>query len=154
MNDDFYFLRDVRADDVPPYRNGTLTAHIDWRQYTPSVYLDSLRKTEAQLKRAGMPVVDFELHMPMPLNRRVLADVLDDFTFDWSGFPAPCFRSLYGNARRLPGVRAPRGDGKIDEPLAGAEICRRLDEQPFFSTGPGGMNPDMELTLARLFPPL
>lgn len=152
MNDDFYFLEDRRIDDIPLYRQGTLPMHIEWREHTGNPYVESLKKTASALASKGLPQVDFELHAPIRYQKDVLAAVLDDFNFDWSGHRGLLVRSLYGNYLRSHGV--PLEDCKIDFPIERAEIDRRLRNRPYFSLGPGGCTPDMELKLHELFPPV
>lgn len=88
MNDDFYILKPVKEYK---YYNGFLEDKIGTHifQYGNSSYARALKGARKQLQRMGVQEpLNYEVHMPMVLNKANLVQVLD-----LSLSP----RSLYGN---------------------------------------------------------
>jgi hypothetical protein len=150
MNDDFFFLAPVDISEIPYYRQGTLPQHIEWREERGGAYLETLRNTERILRHKNLPVVDFELHVPIRFKKGPLSNVLDDDYFDWSPRAGLCFRSLYCNLLGIKGQ--PIGDVKIDAPLERSELDRRMADNTFLSIGPAACTKTMETVLKERFP--
>lgn len=151
MNDDFFILRDLEARSIPMYRSGTIQQHIDWRECNNpnSPYVGALKDTQRELERAGHPTVDFEVHVPAPLRRSILKEVVGDDEYNWSGQWGLLPRSLYGNFAGFKG--SPMMDVKVDSPLTEDELVRRTTSADFLSTGKGGLNQVMFKRLSKLF---
>lgn len=139
MNDDFYLLKDMSAENFPAYRIGNLRSHIEWRQpnQPDSPYTKALIMTEKALLQQKLPTIDFEAHVPISFKKQALLDVLDDDIFDWSTECGLCFRSLYGNRQGFKGERTM--DVKIDEPFTRDALEEQTKRQSFLSTGPGAI---------------
>lgn len=144
MNDDFFFLRDVDANSIPLYRQGTIAEHLEWRSEVKSTYSRALEITNAVLRDGGFPTLDFEVHVPIPLNKEKLRGALQEIA------PGALLRSTYANRNREPGVLL--SDCKLDSPLTYEEIERRTAERDFFSLGDGGINTDMKKFLEKRYP--
>lgn len=103
MNDDFYIMRPVI--NLGHYNSGPLINKID-KYYTinpKSTYLNILETTYRVLKNLGFEEpIDYELHIPMPMEKSKLARVLS-YQILW--------RSAYGNMFNV-GGRA-RRDVKV-----------------------------------------
>lgn len=114
MNDDFFINQPT--DRIEPHTAGTLQEHIDRieRNYrnAPTTYTIELRRAQRVLEEAGLTTNSYELHIPMIINRKKLAETLAAFP------PRHATRSLYGNLHQIGGTRAK--DCKIIRP-----------EQPF-----------------------
>lgn len=91
MNDDFFTLKKLKT--VPVWNAGTL-------QETLAFYADAgsknlgyhrlLAYSDKGLRRLGVPrPLDYELHVPMPMKKSKLAEVIDHKNILW--------RSAYGN---------------------------------------------------------
>lgn len=114
MNDDFFINQPT--SEIKPATAGTLQDHIERieRNYrnSPTAYTIELRRAQRVLEEAGLPTNSYELHIPMIINRKKLAETLAAFP------PRHATRSLYGNLHRIGGTR--QIDCKIIKP-----------EQPF-----------------------
>lgn len=89
MNDDFFVINPVK--DIKTYHGGDLMAKIKLRrEITPtSKYPDLLLKAYRALQRRGIEVIlDYDIHVPMPMTKTGLKEALDMGT-QW--------RSTYGN---------------------------------------------------------
>lgn len=101
MNDDFFINQPITR--IEPAIAGTLQQHIERieRNYrnAPTTYTIELRRAQRVLEEAGLPTNSYELHIPMIINRKKLAETLAFFT------PRHATRSLYGNLNRVGGSR-------------------------------------------------
>jgi hypothetical protein len=89
MNDDFYIINKV--DFVPYMYSGTLDTKIKIREdlFTGNSYLTLLKQTLSSIsRRSKKPILDYELHVPMVMEKKKLSKVLM-----FSGL----WRSVYGN---------------------------------------------------------
>ena len=88
MNDDFFFIK--RLDYIPYYISGTLQDKIDLYETNnvSASYVNRLYDLERHCKRFKNPPLDFELHVPIRVNKKMLAKVIDDNVM---------WRSNYGN---------------------------------------------------------
>lgn len=94
FNDDFFILQDI-VDDFA-FDRGQLRKHINQlyrRIGYNSAYAKMLIATETTLKAAGLPTVDYTMHLPMLIDKQQALAVLQHFRGVDVGF-----RSLYGNA--------------------------------------------------------
>lgn len=93
FNDDFFVMKPVAT--LPPFEYGSLDdlcKRIERKNGgRPTQYTLKLRETESILKRGGYPTYNFELHVPIILNRRRLRKIIEAYP-DTKGT-----RSLYGN---------------------------------------------------------
>jgi hypothetical protein len=88
MNDDFIFVREI--DDIKHYYGGTLRDKVlQYRKHKASpAYVTQLVDLYRFLKHRGKTMLDFELHVPMPVQKDLLIQVLGDEVM---------WRSNYGN---------------------------------------------------------
>ena len=97
MNDDFYIINKV--DSVPYMYSGTLDTKIKIREdlFTGNSYITLLRQTLSILsRRSKNPILDYELHVPMVMEKKKLFKVLK-----FSGL----WRSAYGNMFEVGGIK-------------------------------------------------
>jgi hypothetical protein len=108
MNDDFFITHKI--DKVETYYSGTLYDMVDRIEKTCNAYnmdrsyLNRVTRTYTYIKnkfRIPQPL-NYELHMPMPMQKKKLKDVL--------GIPA-LWRSAYGNKHNVAGILS--GDVKV-----------------------------------------
>ena len=96
MNDDFYILNKV--DNVPYMHGGMLSKKIStYNELTGNTrYVLMLKKTFANLSRKlGNNVLDYELHVPMVMQKEKLLKIIDVPDF---------WRSRYGNMFNVGGI--------------------------------------------------
>lgn len=129
MNDDFFVLRPV--DRVPARHAGSLDA---WLGSLPahSPTAKRMRATWDALSYVCRgPMLSWELHMPMVVDRRLLAEVMEyaDMWRARNRSEPLCKRTLYGNYALLGGEQAP--DCKIRDkttvPTADQPLVSTLD---------------------------
>jgi hypothetical protein len=97
MNDDFYIINKV--DSVPYMYAGTLNDKIEQREdiFSGNTYTTLLRKTLGSLSRKKLDfVLDYELHVPMIMEKRKLEKVL---------MLSGLWRSVYGNIFNVGGIQ-------------------------------------------------
>ena len=97
MNDDFYIINKV--DSVPYMYSGTLDKKIKVREdlFSGNSYTGLLRQTLNGLFRKTKAIVlDYELHVPMIMEKKKLSKVLM-----FSGL----WRSVYGNTFKVGGIK-------------------------------------------------
>lgn len=94
MNDDFYFLK--KTKNIPNYHGGYLKNKIDeYSELQAIQYSQLLRQTYKDLKKQGIKEpLDYELHVPMVMNKKLLLK-----SIDLAYFP----RSAYGNINNIEG---------------------------------------------------
>lgn len=107
FNDDFYVMKPT--DKLPPRYWGTLGEKVELMEemYGSTRWSRLLEQAEKKLKEYGYETYDFELHVPMIMNKERLAEVINKFP------GTPCKRSLYGNYFRLYMDGEEKPDGKI-----------------------------------------
>ena len=93
FNDDFFVLQPV--ENLPPFSYGTLPQlcrRVEAKNGgKPTPYTKSLERTTKALQDAGLTIQNFELHVPIILNRKNLLSIIEQFP-ETKGT-----RSLYGN---------------------------------------------------------
>lgn len=90
MNDDFFILEPT---DIKNYNRGTLTEHLNIR--ATDSYSSGLRSTKEICKNYGE--LDFELHIPMLVNRLKLKQAIEELIPIISTSKKVMIRSYYGN---------------------------------------------------------
>ncbi len=88
MNDDFFFLK--RLNKIPNYISGTLKDKIFYyeeNEASPS-YVSRLIDLRTHCKRFNKEPLDFELHVPISINKKLLSRVVQENVM---------WRSNYGN---------------------------------------------------------
>lgn len=97
FNDDFYIIKPL--GDLPHYYDGTLADLANFientRDMVQSPYTERLYHNIALLEERGLETHNFELHIPMLINRKKALKIFEEFP------ECPLFRSLYGNYYNL-----------------------------------------------------
>ena len=118
FNDDFFVLEPVNG---LPYMYKGLLAD---RQPINSTYMRMLKVTEDQLTKAGLPTLDYAIHVPMLINKQKAQILFQRFPYN------PMFRCLYVNYWQVGGERV--SDVKIYDrltlPAKGQSLCSTVDE--------------------------
>jgi hypothetical protein len=86
MNDDFFFLK--YRNSMPVFHGGLLKDKIDnYSVLGARKYAELLRKTYKDLLRQGIKdPLDYDLHVPMPMNKQLLSKSIDKAYFPRSGY--------------------------------------------------------------------
>jgi hypothetical protein len=141
MNDDFYVLQPTELDY---YYSGTLDERVK-RISTKSpnnLYSNRLIKTMHELQDLGIPEpLDYELHIPMKLDKKGLAEALD----------FPQFRSAYGNLNDVGGQKTP--DVKVYSSKLYSDLSYNWTvDSKFLSSDDGSFSTLRQKLLGPLFP--
>ena len=99
MNDDFFIIKKINSIDQ--FYNGLLSDKINrFTQITgSSMYIKKLITTNKKLIDLGIKnPIDYELHVPMPMSRSGLLDVI-------TKYPECLWRSMYGNLFSVGGTQ-------------------------------------------------
>jgi hypothetical protein len=145
MNDDFIFVRKV--EHIKHYYGGTLSDKIlIYRKHKASPsYIRQLIDLYRFLKRRSKTLLDFELHVPMPVSKTLLAKIVNDEVM---------WRSNYGNRFVLEDTIEQIDDVKVYN--GGNLSFKSYDylsgEYPFISTQDNSFDTVYNNLLKDLFP--
>lgn len=97
FNDDFFVMKPFEGEYVN-YVDGTLEervikGHHDRNGMNP--YLRTLYKAEQELKALRCPTMNYDVHLPMLMNKQLVIDSINKCS-------SPQMRSVYGNINRIP----------------------------------------------------
>jgi hypothetical protein len=144
MNDDFFFLKDVGV--IPVYHGGLLTNKIDkYVALGARRYATLLSKTYNALIRQGIKnPLDYDIHVPMPMNKEKLKMSIKKAYFPRSG---------YGNIHSSGGTQIQ--DVKTyssKSRLSSNSYDFKDGNMPFLSTEDGSFQEVYEMVLKDMFP--
>ena len=99
FNDDFFVMEPVDTDSFRNFVDGTLERRIDelHSESGMNAYTRTLFKLEQELKTMHEPTMNFDVHLPMLLNKEQVRSTLYKCS-------SPQMRSAIGNINRLPFV--------------------------------------------------
>ena len=102
FNDDFFVMEPVDTDSFRNFVDGTLERRIDelHSESGMNAYTRTLFKLEQELKTMHEPTMNFDVHLPMLLNKEQVRSTLYKCS-------SPQRRSAIGNINRLPFVIHP-----------------------------------------------
>ena len=144
MNDDFFFLK--YRNSMPVFHGGLLKDKIDkYSVLGARKYAELLRKTYKDLLRQGIKdPLDYDLHVPMPMNKQLLAKSIDKAYFPRSG---------YGNLNNIGGQLITDvktyGSKSILSPRS---FDFTKEDAEFLSTEDGSFKVVYESVLKEMFP--
>jgi hypothetical protein len=144
MNDDFFFLKDVGK--VPIYHGGLLRDKIDkYIELGSRRYATLLSRTYNNLVRQGIKdPLDYDIHVPMPMNKIKLKESIKKAYFPRSG---------YGNVHNIGGTHIE--DVKTysnKSPLKSNSYDFKNGNMPFVSTEDGSFQEVCDTVLKDMFP--
>lgn len=100
FNDDFFVMKRVEGEFIN-YADRTLTDRIEeFRAENPwlNPYARTLLKAREELKTLGLPEVNYDVHMPMLFNKKLVKASINRCS-------SPQMRSVYGNINRVPYIQ-------------------------------------------------
>jgi hypothetical protein len=145
MNDDFYIINKV--DSVPYMYSGTLDTKIKIREdlFTGNSYITLLKQTLSILsRRSKNPILDYELHVPMVMEKKKLSKILK-----FSGL----WRSVYGNMFEVGGnqIRDVKVYNKTDKFYSTSYDINNL-EYDYLSSNDNSFEAMKDMLLKKMFP--
>ena len=96
MNDDFFILKPMHVDDIPVMHKGDMTEKPKEYWRITGIWQQRLLNTFNRLKARGMSTMLYDMHCPMPMNKKLFPEVISKW--DYRPEPGLNFRSIYGNA--------------------------------------------------------
>lgn len=103
FNDDFFVMKKFSGEFVN-YVDMTLAERIDELRRNVHPWLNpygrTLYKAEQELKTLGCPTMNFDVHLPMLMNKQMVKESINKCS-------SPQMRSVYGNINRVPFVMHP-----------------------------------------------
>jgi hypothetical protein len=143
MNDDFFITK--KQESLPILHGGLLSDKIKrYRDLRPSSrYVLLLSKTAAELQRMGYKEpLDYDIHVPMPMNKAVLKNIFKRITF---------LRSGYGNVAGIGGSQVTDVKVYKDTPEAMPSYDYLNDQLGFLSSDDSSFS-KIESFLSSEFP--
>lgn len=129
FNDDFYIMQPV--EDMPNYYDKTLFRRIQQiektRKGNRSLYSQQLRRTRDSLQGEGYRTTNYEVHLPMLINRKKAKALIEKYP------KMVMFRSTYGNVYSIGGEQ--HNDVKIINP-----VVKPQEDCDFLSTSDGDLS--------------
>lgn len=108
FNDDFFILKP--QDEIPIYSNGELSDFIEMveRNTGKTSFVKRLKQAYRVLLGKGLPTKNYEVHVPMLIDRRKMLKIEKEFP------GVPCLRTLYGNYYQMPSIEIDPTGGMMD----------------------------------------
>lgn len=147
IHDDHFALAPQSASDIPNWA-GTSLGHLAKSVGQGNNWREAVINTDQALQSRGMTTHNFDIHLPMLINKNHFPAVMDQY--DWSQPRGFVVKSLYGNTMGLDPVNTT--DMKVNKHYTTAEIVDRLRGRAWFSLGNGGLNRYFKALLAALYP--
>jgi hypothetical protein len=154
MNDDFFLKSKTNFKKLPTYIRPYDLHHYVWSENRTHLrwakYTRIIEKTHNVLVSKGLPILTYDIHLPMPINKSKYLEAM--YHFDWNcpfkmGFTA---RSIYGNFHSIPGTVT--DDVKINKMVTFEGTLRVLENKQFFSTGEIRDTQNMLKVFEHLYP--
>lgn len=144
MNDDHFFLRNIST--VPYAHLGPLSMN----GVESPVYAQYLENTRKALLHAGLPIKNFDIHLPMIIDKRRFVKMSESFNWFTDEIENTLVvKSLYANYCRIPGSR--EVDCKIKSTHTSKQISLLMDRRWAFSTA-AEINPGTRAMISHLYP--
>ena len=149
INDDHLVLKPVLANDIPPYHKGNMeTFKKDF--FEANFWRGRLWRTKNILQQKGYPVLHFDCHMPIVINKHRFPEVMSEFDFEnQTGYT---MKSLYGNVVHpdAPGLNGQKA--VIFRPFLLSDIKDKVKNRAFIAFNDDGLKPPFKTWLYNNFP--
>jgi len=144
MNDDFFIIKKI--SNIGVFHGGLLSKKIEEYQILSrsSNYINKLIMTDRKLKKHRIEnALDYELHVPMVMQKAALADIL-------LKYPQYLWRSMYGNLVNVGGIEIK--DVKIHKTRNSRMSLKDISEDSsFLSTADDSFKFVLENGLQQMF---
>lgn len=144
MNDDVYFNKPMRCEDIPVTYIGELRERAT-NKVQNKFYKIVLMNTYNALIKKWLPTKDFDGHMPQVFNKKKFLDAASGY--HWRIKHGFAVKSIYYNTHRVEGVMYP--DMKINKPVQ--NVPAYVGNRWCFSIGNNGLTNEMKLFLKHAF---
>jgi len=141
MNDDFFIIKPLEA--IPVFNGGTLREKISRHNRGSGSYGAMLHQVFSHLRKITptLDPLDYELHVPMEMNKQRLAKVIKK-PYLW--------RSLYGNMFQIGGE--PMRDVKVYHKDSIEDALAVIERSPYISTNEASFDKIIGDTIKEMFP--
>lgn len=154
FNDDFFLNSNVNWKDFPTYiRPYDLHEYVwgedrtknRWNKYTRII-----EKTYNALVEKGLPTLTYDIHIPMPMNKKKFIEAVDSFDWDCPQKLGLTYRSIYGNYNKIPAIS--RDDVKYHRIATSQGFLNSIKDKSFFSTDDRSEERHMLFVFEKLYP--
>lgn len=141
MNDDFFILKPI--EEIEMFHGGTLRMKISRHHRGSGSYGAMIHQLFSQLRRLRPEEepLDYELHVPMEMNKKKLFKILKR-PFLW--------RSLYGNIHKVGGKEM--ADVKVYSKDSDEEIYKIIERSPYISSNEASFEKNLGKIIKPMFP--
>lgn len=109
VNDDYFFTAEIQAETYPYYHTGQIKDRL---KNCSGEYYNHLFVTQEELKRRGLPTLNFDSHYPMIVEKSKVLQLAE--MYDWNRQHGYTFKSIYCNTFGIEGEFRP--DCKVNAP--------------------------------------
>lgn len=106
MNDDFFFIK--KTKQIEPWHNGTLEEYVKMHPTKSGSYFNAAKATVKMLAEAGLPCLNYDVHMPMIMEKKKVIEMFERFKYPKNVY---FYRTVYGNMFNIGSVQ--KSDVKI-----------------------------------------
>jgi hypothetical protein len=154
FNDDFYLNQNVDWNTLPTYTRdydlhkyvwGEFHTKVRWNKYTRII-----ERTYQVLNKRGLPILTYDIHIPMPINKDKFLEAMNAFDWNCPHGLGYTYRSIYGNYHQIPAI--PRSDVKYHKIHTYEGFLKSLEGKDFFSTADTSDNRHLQSAFDILYP--
>lgn len=139
MNDDFFILKPMHVEDIPVMHKGDMTEKPQQFWRITGIWQQRLLNTFNSLKARGMTTMLYDMHCPMPMNKKLFPEVIKDW--DYRPEPGLNFRSIYGNTvHKGKGVRNNTEKFTVFKKKPWPVIAKQVEAGLFMAVNDSGLN--------------
>lgn len=146
--DDLFFCAEIEAGNYPYYHMGAISDRL---KNCSSEYYSHLFATQEELKKRGLPTLNFDSHYPMLVSKSKVLELAE--LYNWDRMHGLTFKSIYCNTFGIEGEF--RKDCKVNAPHSFEWWVRFANEREVFSIGDVALHESgLVQFLKELFPNL
>lgn len=145
MNDDHFFLGMQEAEAIENAHKGEIVADSK-----NAIYNSTLMNTKQALLSAKLPTKNFDVHLPMLMDKYWVKKALSSFNWAVDSFTSGMLvKSMFANYSGLEGVEV--ADLKLEGPLSKDQIASLIKDRWAFSIG-DDITREIKFMLFQLYP--
>lgn len=145
VNDDYLFTAEIQAANYPYYHLGPIKDRL---KNCSGEYYAHLFATQEELKRRGLPTLNFDSHYPMIVEKSKVLQLAE--MYDWNRQHGYTFKSIYCNTFGIEGEFRP--DCKVNAPHSLEWWIEYVWFREVFSIGDLAISEGLIEFLRELFP--
>lgn len=128
ITDDCFFCQECKIGNYPFYHLGAIS---DTLKKCSAEYYQHLFTTQEELKKRGLPILNFDSHYPIILEKSKVLELAE--MYSWNRMHGLTFKSTYCNTFGIEGVQRP--DCKVNAPHSFDWWINYASQREVFSIG-------------------